>query len=240
MKVALFVTCLVDQFFPQVGVATVKLLRRHGCEVVFPPAQTCCGQPAFNSGFRPEARAVARKWLEDFAGYDAIVAPSGSCVCMVAHFYEELFADEPNTLEQVRAVKKRIHELSDFLVNVLRIEDTGGEFREKVTFHDACHGLRGLGTKEEPRRLLRALRGCELLEMPHSEHCCGFGGTFAVKMPDVSVGIVEEKIKNAQASGARVLVACDSSCLMHIAGAMSRQKVPIRCLHLAEALAQDL
>ena len=240
MKVALFVTCLVDQFFPQVGVATIKILRHLGCQVEFPRTQTCCGQPAFNSGFRAEAKRVAQKFIKEFEPYEYIVAPSGSCTAMVAHFYKELFSDEPQTLEKVHQLAAKIYELSDFLVNVLHVEDVGAEFRGKVTYHDACHLLRNLQVRDEPRRLLRAVRHCEFVELPNTEQCCGFGGTFAVKLPDISMGIVEEKIKNTVASGANVLVACDLSCLMHIAGAMSRQNVPVKTMHLAELLAMGL
>ena len=240
MKVALFVTCLVDQFFPEVGRATVKILRRLGCEVEFPSAQTCCGQPAFNSGFRAEAKVVARKFIKEFEPYEYIVTPSGSCAAMVAHFYQELFSDEPETLERARLLAPKIHELSEFLVNVLHVENIGSKFSGTVTFHNSCHLLRHLKVRDEPRKLIRGVQGCQLIELPHSEHCCGFGGMFSIKLPDISVGIAEEKIKNIVASGAQVLVACDTSCLMHIAGAMSRKNIPCKTMHLAELLAQGL
>jgi L-lactate dehydrogenase complex protein LldE len=239
MRVALFVTCLVDQFFPSVGEATVRLLRRLGVDVEFPEGQTCCGQPAFNTGYWNEAREVAARMLTIFEPYDYVVAPSGSCVTMVKHFYADLFRPDEKKLRQAASLGAKTYELSQFLIHVLKKEDVGARFNARVTYHDSCHGLRGLGIADEPRRLLRAVRGLELAEMESSDHCCGFGGTFAIKMADISVAIVREKVETIRRTGARYVVGLDTSCLMQIAGLLHRQKIPIRTLHLAEVLSRQ-
>lgn len=236
-RVSLFVTCIIDQFFPQVGMAAVEVLESIGYEVDFPERQTCCGQPAFNTGFRAEARQVARHFLDVFRDAEYIVVPSGSCTSMVTHHYEELFAKDPQRLEETRRIIPRMWELSKFLLEVARVEDVGARYDGAVTFHDSCHGLRDLGIKEGPRRLLSHVRGLELREMDIAEECCGFGGTFSVKFPDVSGGMARTKIESIVKTGAGAVVGVDSSCLMQLQGALSRAGLPVRTLHLAEVLA---
>jgi L-lactate dehydrogenase complex protein LldE len=239
MRVGLFITCLGDQFFPQVGEQTAKLLRRVGATVSFNSAQTCCGQPAFNTGYGEEARAVAARNLELFDDVDYVVAPSGSCTSMVRVFYQELFADDPPRLAKAEQLGKKFYELSEFLVNVAHVEDVGASFPHRVTYHDACHLLRELGVEDEPRRLLRAVRGIELVEMQDFKLCCGFGGTFSVKFPEVSVAMAADKARAALEAGAEYLVANDSGCLMHLAGTIHRERLPLKTLHLAELLTQQ-
>ena len=235
-QVALFITCLGDQFYPQVGECAVKVLRRLGAEVTFNPAQTCCGQPAFNTGYRQEAREVAARVLDLFADAEYIVAPSGSCTSMVRVFYPELFADDPEQLAKASRLRERFYEFSEFLVKVLKVEDVGACFPRRVTYHDSCHLLRELGIADEPRKLLRAVRGIELVELQDYRLCCGFGGTFSVKFPEISVAMAEDKLRAAVEARAEVLVANDSGCLMHLAGLIHRQGLPIRTMHLAELL----
>lgn len=237
-RVALFITCLVDQFFPQVGECAVEVLRRLGVEVAFNPAQTCCGQPAFNTGYRDEARGVAARLLDLFDDADYVVAPSGSCTTMVRVFYPELFAEDAPRLEKVERLRRRLFEFSEFLVKVLKVEDVGASFHGRVTYHDSCHLLRELGIESEPRRLIRAVRGIDFVEMQDYRLCCGFGGTFSVKFPEVSVAMGEDKIRAATEARAEYLVANDSGCLMHLAGVIHRQGLPVRTMHLAELLAK--
>lgn len=233
-RVALFVTCLGDVFYPEVGEATVRLLRRLGIAVDFPMAQTCCGQPAFNAGFHHQARAVAQRHLALFAPYDYVVAPSGSCTSMLRVFYPELFANDPAYREQAEALAARTYELSEFLVKIVGVERLGAVFRGKVAYHASCHLLRELGVAEEPRRLLAQVEGVEVVPMDMDEQCCGFGGTFAVKYPDISAAMLQKKIANLKRSGADTLVLCDVGCLMHMAGRLHRQGESIRVMHLAE------
>ena len=214
----------------------VAVLRKLGVEVDFPAGQTCCGQPAFNYGFRSEAKKVARHFISVFEGDNPIVAPSGSCAAMVKVFYPDLFRDDPQSYQQAEALSARVYEFSQFLVKVLGVEDVGAAYSGRVTYHDSCHLLRKLGIREEPRRLIQAVKGVELVEMEHSEACCGFGGAFSVKLPHISEAILREKIENIQASGAEAVVANDTGCLMHIAGALSRRRLPVRAIHLAELL----
>ena len=237
-RVALFITCLADQFFPQVGECVVKILQRLDVEVTFNPNQTCCGQPAFNTGFRDEARAVARRVLEMYDNADYVVAPSGSCSSMVKVFYPELFEHEPELLRQAQELKKRFFEFSEFLVKVLKVDDVGARFAHKVTYHDSCHLLRELGVSEPPRQLLRKVQGIELVEMDDQKLCCGFGGTFSVKFPEVSVPMGQDKIRAATGSGAEYLVAADGGCLMHLNGMIHRQGLALKTMHLAEVLAE--
>lgn len=238
MRVSLFVTCLVDQLWPSIGVSAVEVLRRAGCEVIFDERQTCCGQPAFNTGYRQEARALARGFIEIFeeANADAIVSPSGSCTAMVKHF-RELFTTEPQWRARAEAVAQRTHEFGSFLVNTLGAEDLGASFQGRVTWHDACHGLRDLQVRDEPRRLIRNVHGVEFVELPSSETCCGFGGTFSVKYPEISLAIVDNKIEAIAKAGVRAVVSSDASCLMQIGGRLSRNGSPVRAMHLAELLA---
>jgi L-lactate dehydrogenase complex protein LldE len=242
MKVSIFITCLVDQMFPQVGASMVDLLTRLGVEVSFNQEQTCCGQPALNSGFRQQARDVATHMLDvferDLESADYIVAPSGSCVTMVRKFYPELFAGTEHSARAER-VSARIFELSQFLVNVLGVEDVGASFRGRVTYHDSCHLLRELGVSSEPRSLINSVRGVEFVEMERADTCCGFGGTFSVKYPEISVAIAEEKVASIENCEAATVVSCDSSCLMQIDGLLKRRGSSVRCLHLAELLASS-
>jgi len=236
-RVSLFVTCIVDQLFPKVGLAMADVLERLGYTVDFPEAQTCCGQPAFNSGYRGEARAVARHFLDVFESAETIVVPSGSCTSMCSHHYPELFHKDPAALARAEALSKRIYEFSTFLTDVARVEDVGARFDDVVTFHDGCHALRELGIKSAPRRLLSRVRGLELREMMPAEECCGFGGTFSVKFAELSGAMARTKIEAIERTGAKTVVSLDPSCLMQIQGALSRAGSPIRTMHLAEVLA---
>jgi L-lactate dehydrogenase complex protein LldE len=235
-RVSLFVTCMVDQLFPKVGMAMAGVLERLGYEIDFPEDQTCCGQPAFNSGYREEARTVARHFLKVFENCEQIVAPSGSCTSMVTHHFAELFHKEPETLERVHSLEKRVYEFSTFLTEVARVEDVGARFEDVVTFHDGCHGLRELGIRSAPRRLLANVKGLTLREMVPEEECCGFGGTFSVKFADLSGAMARTKIEAIQKTGAKTVVSGDPSCLMQIQGALSRAGSDVRTLHLAEVL----
>ncbi|MEE9325467.1 MAG: (Fe-S)-binding protein [Dehalococcoidia bacterium] len=239
LRASLFITCLVDQLTPQVGESMVKVLRRLGVEVDFPRDQTCCGQPAFNSGFRREASTLAKRFISIFQNSDYIVAPSGSCTSMVKVFYPELFKKEPRLREEAEALSSRVYEFSEFLVKVLGVEDVGAEYRGRVTYHDSCHLLRELGVESEPRRLIKAVKGVEFVELERSDQCCGFGGTFSVKYSDISGAILQDKIDNIRSSSAEVMIANDTGCLMHIAGGLSRQGIPMKTMHLAELLAQS-
>ena len=237
MKVSLFIPCFIDQFYPQVGISMVQVLERLGCEIDFPEGQTCCGQPAFNSGYWDEARAVAEHSLEIFAESDVIVSASGSCGAMMRVFYPQLFAGTAQHFSALKMAPK-IHEFSEFLVNVLGVTDVGARFTGNVTFHDGCHGLRELGIKKEPRELLSRVEGLNLIEMNDVETCCGFGGTFSMKFPAISTAMGEVKCTNILATKADYVVSNDSSCLMQIQGLLDRQGNKVQCLHLAEILAQ--
>ncbi len=236
-RVSLFVTCMVDQLFPQVGMAMAQVLEHLGYQIDFPENQTCCGQPAFNSGYRAEARAVARHFLDTFASSESIVVPSGSCTAMVTHHFAELFQREPETLARVQALEKRVWEFSSFLTEVARVEDVGAHLDDIATFHDGCHALRELGIRSAPRRLLSHVRGLELREMSPAEECCGFGGTFSVKFAELSGAMAQTKIEAILRTGARTVVSLDPSCLMQIQGVLSRAGSGIRTMHLAEVLA---
>lgn len=236
MKVTLFVPCFVDAMYPRAALAAADVLERLGCEIHYPADQTCCGQPPFNSGDWEAARRIARHQLEVFAGNDPIVALSGSCGAMNKVFYPELFRGQPEE-KLACQIASRTREFSDFLVHVLKVEDVGACFPARVTFHDGCHGLRELGLKHPPRRLLSHVRGLELVEMSDAETCCGFGGLFAVKFPMISTAMGEVKCEAIAATGADVVVSNDVSCLMQISGMLERQGRRRRCLHLAEVLA---
>jgi L-lactate dehydrogenase complex protein LldE len=235
VRVSLFVTCVIDQVFPKVGMAMADVLERAGCEVEFREAQTCCGQPAFNSGYRDEARSVAEHFLTTFEGAENIVVPSGSCCSMISHHFAELLPGD----SRVHEMEPRVWEFSQFLTNVLKIEDVGARFDGAVTYHDSCHALRELKIKDGPRRLLENVRGLRLVEMEPAEECCGFGGTFSVKFPEISGGMVRTKIDAIEKTGAGTVVSIDSSCLMQIQGALSRAGSKIRTMHLAEVLASQ-
>jgi L-lactate dehydrogenase complex protein LldE len=241
VKVGLFVTCLVDLMRPRIGFAALRLLEAAGCEVVVPMSQTCCGQPAWNSGERRAARLLAEKLIAEFAGCDYVVAPSGSCAGMIRAHYPDLFADDPAWLERAAALASRTYELSDFLVTVAKLEKLDGlpgGFKGTVTYHDACSGLRELGVKAQPRALLAKLPGVTLTEMNGAEECCGFGGTFSVKFGEVSARIAEKKCDNIHASGADAVVLGDLGCMLNIEGKLRRlgdEKTKV--LHIAEVLA---
>jgi len=242
MKVALFVTCVVDQVWPSIGASTVELLRRVGCTVEFDERQTCCGQPAFNTGYRTEARRLAERFIEicEESSAEAIVSPSGSCTAMV-HHYASLFADDNPVDEKWRArtnaVAARTFELSSFLVRVLQIEDVGARWSGRLTWHDACHALRDLKVQSEPRSLLHHVQGAEFVEMENADACCGFGGTFSVKYPEISVAILDQKVEAIERAGVQAVVSGDASCLMQIGGRLSRNGSSVKVMHLAEVLA---
>ena len=240
MKVQLFGTCLVDTLFPEAGEATVRLLRRFGAEVAFPKGQTCCGQPAFNAGYRAEARGAAEHFLSVFTGDDPIVTPSGSCAAMVKHHYPALFRDDPAMRAKAERAAARTYELSQFLVHVLRAHEAGLRGTGKTTYHASCHLTRSLGVREEPLLLLRSLRGSEFVPMPDVARCCGFGGTFMAKLPEISCVLADEKAASILASGADTVTGCDAGCLMNIGDAMKRRGSPVRVAHIAQLLAEGL
>jgi L-lactate dehydrogenase complex protein LldE len=236
-RVALFVTCLVDLFRPSVGFAAVKLLEEAGCTVEIPPLQVCCGQPAYNSGDRASARTIARQVIDAFEGFEAVVAPSGSCGGMLAHHYPGLFDDQPEMKARAEDLARRSHELISFLVDVLGVQSVKARYSGAVTYHDSCSGLRELGIRDQPRRLLASVDGLSLQEMKTPEVCCGFGGTFCVKYPEISDAMVREKTVDVAGSGASTLLAGDLGCLMNMAGKLQREGRPIRVRHVAEVLA---
>lgn len=236
-RVSLFVTCIVDQLFPQIGLAMANTLERVGWEVDFPESQTCCGQPAFNSGYRDEARTVARHFLDVFERSGPIVVPSGSCASMITHHFAELFAEGSEARTRAETLAARVWEFSTFLTNVAGVEDVGARMDGVATFHDSCHALRELGVRSAPRRLLAHVRGLELRELDPPEECCGFGGTFSVKFPALSAAMARGRIDAILKSGAKTVISLDASCLMQIQGVASRAGLPIRTMHLAEVLA---
>jgi L-lactate dehydrogenase complex protein LldE len=236
VTVQLFIPCFVDQLFPQTAFNMVKVLEKAGVAVEYNTEQTCCGQPAFNAGFRDEARDVCTKFLKDFGGHDYVVAPSASCVGFVRNYYSTLF-NNSSLHNEVRDLGKRIYEFSSFLVNVLGVEDLGAALFGKATFHDSCAGLRECRIKEEPRKLLSRVRGLEMLEMDDVETCCGFGGSFAVKFESISVAMADQKVNNALQTGADYIISTDLSCLMHLDGYIRHKGYPIRTMHIADVLA---
>ncbi len=240
VKVALFVTCLVDQFYPNVAEAMIAVCNQLGVYVDFPEAQTCCGQPAFNSGYVEAARSSALTLLSAFADYDYVISPSGSCTGMIHHYFAKLFDDDIVRRELAQDLACKTYEFSQFIVNVLGVTDLHAAFPYRVTYHPSCHGSRLLGIRDEPLRLLEKVRGIELVELEHQEDCCGFGGTFAVKMADISAAMVSEKVEHVEATGAQVLVGTDMGCLMNIGGRLQRERKPVRVLHLAQLLAEGL
>lgn len=237
-RVQLFITCMVDSLYPDVGTAVVAVLERLGVDVEFPAAQTCCGQPGFNGGFQAEAKRLALHHLDVFEKSDApVIVPSGSCAAMVIHRYPELFADDPPNLARARALAARTYEFSQFLVDVLGVTDLGASFNGSVTYHPSCHLSRELGVTAPPRQLLARVQGADVRELPHAEECCGFGGLFSIKHDLISAAMLDKKLENVQASGATTIVGCDMSCLLHMAGGLARDGSAVRCLHLAEILA---
>ena len=241
-KASLFVTCMIDMIYPNTGLSVVQILEHIGIEVDFPMAQTCCGQPAFNSGYQDEARQVAKQFLRAFADAEVIVTPSGSCAAMVRHEYPALFADEPGFLAQAERMASITWEFSEFLVDGLQMDDLNLAFPrvQKFAFHDACHGLRILGLQEQGRRLLGSVENAEIVDLTESDVCCGFGGLFSIKMSAVSNAMLEQKMSNIEQSPANTIVTGDASCLMHMNGGLSRQKKSKRVRHLADVLAEGL
>jgi L-lactate dehydrogenase complex protein LldE len=239
-RVQLFITCIVDSLYPHVGEAVVEVLERLGVEVDFLQTQTCCGQPAYNAGFRNEARQLALSFMSVFEqSQAALVTPSGSCAAMLVHGYPDLFANDPINLSRARALAARTYEFSQFLVNELGIEDVGASWNGRLTYHPSCHLLRGLGVKDAAPKLLAHVRGAEVIPLPNAEECCGFGGLFAIKHGDISSAILDKKLENVYASAAETVVGCDMSCLMHVQGALWRDGSKVRCVHLAEMLAGE-
>jgi L-lactate dehydrogenase complex protein LldE len=240
VKVSIFITCLGDQFFPEVGLSVVRVLRHLGCEVDFPEAQVCCGQPAFNTGYRDEARLVARALLDAFEASEYVVSPSGSCTAMIHHYYEELFRGDPERLLQAARFRKKTHEFSQFLRRVLGVTQLPARFPESVTYHASCHGSRLLGARDEPLELLNLVQGIELRPLERCEDCCGFGGTFSVKLSDLSAALTDEKVSHIAETRARYLVGTDMGCLMNIRGRMQRRHIDVEALHLAQLLDRAL
>jgi len=236
MKVELFVPCFIDQLFPETAFNTVKLLEKAGCKVSFNPAQTCCGQPAFNAGFWDDAKEVGSKFLSDFSEDSVIVSPSASCTGMVKNYYNDLFTNTA-VHNKCRAIQGNIYELSDFLVNILEYDYFGAELDGKAVYHDSCAGLRECKIKDEPRQLLSKVLGLELLDLKDGETCCGFGGTFAVKFDGISTAMAQQKVNNALDAGAEYIISTDASCLMHMQGYIDKNNLPIQTMHIADVLA---
>lgn len=240
MKVSLFVTCLADQLYPEVALASARVLERLGCTVEFLPAQVCCGQPAYNAGYPAEARRVARALLECFDASDYVVTPSGSCAAMIRHHFEKLFSSDQELEAQAARLAAKTCEFSQFVVNELGATDVGAVFPHRVTYHPSCHALRLLGVTDEPLRLIRAIRGIEFVELPRAEDCCGFGGLFSLKLSRISSAIASEKSDHVAETSADYLVGTDMGCLMNIEGTLGDRGSPVKTLHLAELLDRAL
>jgi len=236
MKVQLFIPCFVDQLYPQTAFNMVKVLEKAGCEVYYNTDQTCCGQPAFNAGFWDEAKAVCAKFLKDFDTADYVVAPSASCVGFVRNYYSKLFEDS-TLLNRVTDLSSRTYEFTEFLTDVLKVENFNAALDAKATYHDSCAALRECKIKDGPRRLLGNVKGLELVEMNHTETCCGFGGTFAVKFDAISIGMADQKVSNALAANAEYIISTDLSCLMHLDGYIKGKQLPLKTMHIADVLA---
>lgn len=235
--VQLFATCLIDTFFPEVGLAMVDVLNRAGASVEFARDQTCCGQPTFNAGLRADARKIAEHTIKAFEAAEGdVVVPSGSCAHMIRHNYAELFADDAAWLPRARALAARTYEFTEYLVDVLHIVDLGARWDGPLTYHPTCHLHRGLGIDRQPRQLLAKVRGAEVRDLPEAQDCCGFGGIFSVEHPELSAEMLKRKIRNLQSTGSPTLVVCDAGCLMHIQGGLHRNKMPQRVVHIAEVL----
>jgi L-lactate dehydrogenase complex protein LldE len=234
--ITLFVQCLVDSLYPEVKDAVEKIFHRLGIDVLCPEGQTCCGQPAFNAGYRKEARKAAARFIDTFADAETVVCPSGSCVNMVRHHYPLLFENDPKYYSKAISMGNRIFELTEFLVDVLHASDLGAAFSGKVTYHDSCHLLRGLSVRSQPRRLIQNVKGVTLVEMKDSDRCCGFGGSFFLKYPDISAAMAADKVDAVIASGADVVVGCDMGCLMRIQKHLKRFGSGIQALHIAQLL----
>lgn len=239
MKVEVFIPCFVDQLFPSTASNMVAILEELGCEVIYNPQQTCCGQPAFNSGYWEEAKVVAEKFLGDYTADHYIVSPSGSCTGMVKSYYSELFTNSASH-NKCRAVQSKTFEFTDFLINVLKTDLQNLQLEMKATYHDSCGALRECGIKKEPREILRMIKGLELTEMNDVETCCGFGGTFSVKYESISTAMAQQKVENALATGAEYLISTDASCLLHIQAYIEKNKLPIKTLHIVDVLAMAM
>ncbi len=253
MRVYLFVPCFIDQIFPNVAVSSVKVLRHLGCEVVFPENQTCCGQPAYNSGYTDEARLMATHELNALVGriapagrtdfdfkHDYVVGPSGSCIAMIRNFYPDLLSGDTAHSQTARDLVPRVFELTEFITKVIGVEKFKGRLKATVSYHDSCHGLRELGIKDGPREILKRIEGLNLSELRYADVCCGFGGTFSVKFPEISISMADEKLKHFDETKAEVLVSADSSCLMHLQGRARKKGSPKRFAHIAEIMAESL
>ena len=234
---SLFIQCLVDRIYPEVGEAMVQIFRRLGISLACPTKQTCCGQPAYNSGYLQESRVAAQRFISIFESADAIVCPSGSCVTMVRHHYPKLFSADDSWLQRAQRVAAKAFELTEYLVDILEVEDIGAHYNGVITYHDSCHLLRNLRIQEQPRRLLHKVSGAEFIEMHDSDRCCGFGGSFAFKYADISVAMLQDKVNNIINSGADTVVGCDMGCLMNIQGMLNRKASEIKIMHIAQILA---
>jgi len=240
MKVTLFIPCLIDQFHPQVGKNVVRILKKIGLNVNFADEQTCCGQPFFNAGHWKKAIPLAKKTIKAFKNAKMVVAPSGSCVTMIRTHYKELFGDDSDWLDQAQELSAKTYELSEFLVHIIQVDNLGASYNGKVTYHDYCQVLRGLGISSEPRHLIKKVKNIELIEMDKPDLCCGFGGLFSFKFPHIAEAMVEEKVKNILASGAEAVVGCEISCLMNIGGYLGYRGINVKTLHLADLLAHGI
>lgn len=238
MKVSLFVTCLSDLFFPEVGKSVVRILERSGVEVDFPLSQTCCGQPAYNSGYVKDARKAAKQTIQAFESSEYVVAPSGSCASMVRHYYPKMLRDDPAWSAKAEQLAGKTYEFTEFLVRVLETDDVGAEWNDTAAYHQSCHMSRGLGVRSEPLQLLSRVGGLSMKELPYCQDCCGFGGTFASKMSAISEAMVDEKIRHLESTGANTLIGSDMGCLMNIAGRLRRTGKNIQTMHVAEVLAK--
>ena len=234
--VALFIPCLVDTFAPDVGKAMVQIFEKQGVTLSYPLDQTCCGQPAYNAGYRNEARTAAARFIDIFESADAIVCPSGSCVHMVRHHYLELFADVPRQQKRSRAIADKTFEFTEYIVDVLKVTDLGARYNGQVTYHDSCHLRYGLNINRQPRQLIENVDGCRLVEMEEADRCCGFGGSFSIKYPEISTAMLEDKVNRIVTSGADTVVGCDMGCLLNISGMINRRRLPVKVLHMAQLL----
>jgi len=236
VNVHVFIPCFIDQLYPTAGFNTIKVLEKAGCTVTYNPEQTCCGQPAFNAGYWGESREVCNKFITDFSGADHIVVPSASCSGFIKNYYSKIY-DNASNQKDIKGLQEKVHELSDFLVNVLKIDDLGAQFDGVATYHDSCAALRECKIKTEPRQLLEKVKGLKLIELKESDTCCGFGGTFAVKFEGISVAMGEQKVQHIVNTNADYLISTDLSCLMHIGGIMDKMSLQVKSLHLADVLA---
>ncbi len=236
MNVHVFIPCFIDQLYPTAGFNTIKVLEKAGCNVTYNPNQTCCGQPAFNAGYWGESREVCNKFINDFSGAEHIVVPSASCAGFIKNYYSKIY-DNASNQKDTKGFQEKVYELSDFLVNILKVEDLGAQFEGVATYHDSCAALRECKIKTEPRKLLENVKGLKLIELQDNETCCGFGGTFAVKFEAISVAMGEQKVQHIVDTKADYLISTDLSCLMHIGGVMEKMEIPVKSLHLADVLA---